>query len=406
MKYIRYIKFLFTSRMNAPHFFFAYVLGWIVFFVLCFFIAIFFTPYIDTPIVYILPGLLWAYTATISFRRLCDIGIKRIIAAIVAVVVSFPFYWYLDEIWYFLIPLALLIILTATKGKKNRNKYGNPDSDGFMASILKIKLSEQVMDTAFRYTMFIACLVIVVCGTLIYTNRDQLNLPWTKTPPPIAVEPVKDDPYMDIINEGDESWANGSTTDAIKLYKAAEILDSSRPEAYTSEAIFATGTEEMRLLNLAISKTPPYAIAYELRADAYNSQDKYNLAVADATKAIELGGYTYHVYVYRAVAYRYLGQFAESLDDIQQALSINPDDPFSLIQESFALYGLGQCQEADDVMNNAVDVSMGDKNIVEARDNLLKLDASGCTDIPINSGQEPPASTSTPTINPVSGVGA
>ena len=157
-------------------------------------------------------------------------------------------------------------------------------------------------------------------------------------------------------------------------------------------------------MNLAISKTPPYAIAYELRADAYNSQDKYNLAVADATKAIELGGYTYHVYVYRAVAYRYLGQFAESLDDIQQALSINPDDPFSLIQESFALYGLGQCQEADDVMNTAVDVSMGDKDIVEARDNLLKLDASGCIDI--NSEQEPPASTSTPTINSVSGVGA
>jgi tetratricopeptide (TPR) repeat protein len=407
VKYIKYLKSLFTGRLNALNFFFAYILGWIVFFVLCFFIAIFFTPYIDTPIVYILPGLLWAYTATISFRRLCDIGIKRIIAAIVAVAVTFPFYWYYDEIWYFLIPLALLIILTATKGRKNRNKYGNPDSDGFMASILKIKLSEQVMDTAFRYTMFIACLVIVVCGTLIYTNRDQLNFPWMKTPPPQVAEQVKDDPYMNLINKGGESWDNGSTTDAMKLWREAEILDPSRPEAYTAESIPATGTEEMRLLNLAISKSSLYTPAYELRADAYNSQGKYKLALADATKAIELGGYTYHVYIYRAIDYINLNNDTLALSDSQEAIRMNPDDGQGYILAGQALYDLGMCQDAADAFNTAVDVSRGGLLEIKMRNFFLNtLNPANCVDSSNNSGQESPASTSTPTINPVSGVGA
>lgn len=350
-----------------------------------------------------LPCLLWIYISVISFRRLCDIGIKRIIAAIVAVAVTFPFYWYCDEIWYFLIPLAILIVLTAIKGRKNSNKYGNPDTDGFMTSVFKIRSSEHAMDTVFRYTMFIACLVIVVCGTLIYTNRDQLNFPWTKAPPPQVAEQVNDDPYMNLINEGDESWANGSTTDAIKLYKAAEIFDPSRPEAYTSESMFATGTEEMRLLNLAISKTPPYAPAYELRAWAYENRGKYNLALTDATKAIELGGYTYHVYVYRAIAYRYLGQFAKSLADIQQALSMNPDDPFSLVQEGFDLYGLGRCQEAADTFHAAINASPGDEDVISARDNFLTLDASHCIEN-ASSTEKTPATA--PTGNPMTGVGA
>ena len=405
MKYIRYLKFLFTSRINAPHFFFAYILIWVVFLALCFFAAIFITLPIDTgtPIFYIIPVLLWTYTATISFRRLCDIGIRRIIAGIIALVGNFPFYW--DETWYLLIPLALLIVLTATKGKKSRNKYGNPDTDGFMASVFKIRSSEHTMDTFFRYTMFIACLVIVVCGTLIYTNKDQLNFPWTETAPPQAVEPVKDDPYTDLLNKGGNYLTDDNPIEAKKVYDDAIVLDPDRPEAYSMESLIATGTEPLRLVNLSLSKKPT-GFAYELRANEDNNLDEYEKTIADATEAIEMNDYTYHAYQYRAIAYLSNGQYTLSLDDSQQAISLNQDDPFLWREEGFALYKLGRCQEAIDAMDTAVNVSYGDPDTVKARDDFLNLDTSNCLDESKDSGQEPPASTSTPIDNSTSSVGA
>lgn len=238
-----------------------------------------------------------------------------------------------------------------------------------------------------RWIRFISKHIFVIIGValiiealLIYINRDQFDFAWWKSPPPEQAVTVPDDPYIDLVNAGNGYLGDNDNVGATKSFDAAIALNPERPEAYTSKSIIATSTEEMRLLNLALSKAP-YGYAYEFRADAYNRQDKYDLALADATKAIESGVYTYRVYKYRAADYLNFSKYAEALSDSQQAELMEPDDGQSLTLEGMALYGLGKCKDAEDAFYEAVDVSRGDVFEVNARNRFTAdMDASTCKD--------------------------
>ena len=214
-----------------------------------------------------------------------------------------------------------------------------------------------------------------------YLNRAELDfhIVGRTLPPPPAIQ-VPADSYIDLVKQGDSYLIDNDEAKAIESWDAAIALDPERPEAYTSQSKVATGTEEMQLLNLALSKGP-YGLAYELRGYANNDKEKYELAIADLTKALETGVHTYSVYESRAFSYLNLGEFALSLDDINESIRLNQEDSHAWILKGFALYGLGICYEAADAFYTAVDITKGGQFEDEMRDEFLNnFNPNHCVD--------------------------
>ncbi|MCL5781810.1 MAG: DUF805 domain-containing protein [Patescibacteria group bacterium] len=399
------LKPLFTSRLNARHFYFAYLLGWGVFLVLGFFNALIYMNSPTALVIYTLPALFWIYTSVVSFRRLCDTGLNWIVGAIIALAVNFPLYW--DDLWYLLIPLALLIVLTVINGSKGRNRYGDPDSGGFMASVFRIQLSERAADATVKYATLSMCLVIACLGVLIYATRDQFdfNLSCMFGCNIVADSPTSTgdatstdnatplDPYLRLLGEGTNSLNDGDTDGAEKLYNEAITMNPERPEAYAVKSLLATGTDAMNLLHKSIAKGET-AYAYALMASNDVDAEKYKEAVADATKSIELDSTAYEPYKYRAYAYISLNQYQNALDDIQQAITYEPAPDIQLLMlEGLAYNGLGMCNEAYADFHAAVEWSKGnDQEINNTFNIFMHSDASHCID-EASSTEETPTST-------------
>jgi tetratricopeptide (TPR) repeat protein len=265
--------------------------------------------------------------------------------------------------------------------------------------------------------MLFAALFIASCVSLYYLiqywKHPITESTVTETPAPVAVE---DDPYVDLVDQGNGYLGDGNLSDATKSLDAAIALNPDRPEAYTSMSVIANSAgnskEEMRLLNLAISKGS-YGYAYEFRAHAYNEQKKYKLALADATKAIESGNFTFRVYDYRAVDYLNpdgditQDDYVHALDDSQEAIKLEPDDSQAFVIEGVALYGLGVCQDAIDAYNEALDISNGGEFEADMRNAFWdNFDARNCVDDPRDSGQDQSVpATTTPGSDLESGEG-
>ena len=253
------------------------------------------------------------------------------------------------------------------------------------------------MTRKYKYTVIAIGVILIIEALLIYISRDQINFNWWRenaeqqSPP----EVVKDDPYIDLINQGNGYLADSDYEDAAKSFDAAIALDPNRPEAYTSESIVATGTEELDLLNLALSKGS-YGYAFEFRANYYTHLGKYDLALADANKAIETGVFTYRVYEYRASDYLTFRKYAEALSDSQEAIRLNPDDSQALVLKGLALYGLGICQDATYAFNDAVELSKGGEFEVDMRNEFVAdFNQKVCVDESSNSDRPQTVPTTT-----------
>ena len=61
------------------------------------------------------------------------------------------------------------------------------------------------------------------------------------------------------------------------------------------------------------------------RAALATEQQKYDQAIADYSKIIEIGPPIPEAYAYRGLMYKYLGKFAQALDDYAKAIEINPN---------------------------------------------------------------------------------
>jgi len=254
--------------------------------------------------------------------------------------------------------------------------------------------------------MSFAALFILFCASLylldMYNNRNS-------SISTVAVTPAtqeQDDPYIDLVNQGNGFAGDYNDMEAAKSFDAAIAMNPDRPEAYTSKSIIATGTEVMRLLNLALSKAS-YGYAYELRANAYNNQGKYKLAMIDATKAIESGDFTYHVYDYQAIDYLNPAgsitqeDYEQALNDSKEAIQLEPDDSQAFVIAGLALYGLGACQDAIDAYNTAVDMSHGGKLEVDMLNSFWdNYDAKNCVDDSQDSDQNQSSTTLKSTIDP------
>src|SRR5260370_14565544 len=126
---------------------------------------------------------------------------------------------------------------------------------------------------------------------------------------------------------GDGEQAVGYFEHALKLSDAVapNSVDASvlggRGEAYRQQGRFEEAVAD---LTRAIELDPHYAWAFGSRGEAHRQQGSFKAAVADFTRAIELDPKYCWAMAHRGEAYRQQGRFVEAVADVRQA---NEPDP-------------------------------------------------------------------------------
>nr|NCR82312.1 serine protease [Microcystis aeruginosa K13-10] len=94
--------------------------------------------------------------------------------------------------------------------------------------------------------------------------------------------------------------------------------------------------------NKAIELNPNYAMAYYNRGVLYDDQKKYELALADWNKAIELNRNFTEAYNNRGVLYQNQKKYDLALSDYSKAIDINPNDAKAYYNRGLLCWGLLQ----------------------------------------------------------------
>jgi putative GTP pyrophosphokinase len=82
------------------------------------------------------------------------------------------------------------------------------------------------------------------------------------------------------------------------------------------------------------------ALIYKHRGMAYFAQSRYNDAISDFTKALELDNQSHRAAYYRGVVHSVLKQYPEAIDDFTLSLDLNPFQHFCLFRRGQAYYHL------------------------------------------------------------------
>ena len=122
-------------------------------------------------------------------------------------------------------------------------------------------------------------------------------------------------------------------TEAIKLYE--EGINPNYLESYYNVAS-----------DTMFSVKKDYTKTYFRRGCAYHDLGKYELAIQDNNKAIELNPNYFEAYSNRGLAYSYLGQKERAIQDYNKAIQINPNYFEAYNNRGFAYSELGQYEQA------------------------------------------------------------
>jgi len=88
------------------------------------------------------------------------------------------------------------------------------------------------------------------------------------------------------------------------------------------------------------------SLIYKHRGMAEFAQSKYEEAIADFTRALDLEKKSYRIAYYRGVVYSVLKRYAEAIDDFSLSLEINPFQAFCLFRRGQAYYHIGDYPQA------------------------------------------------------------
>lgn len=112
--------------------------------------------------------------------------------------------------------------------------------------------------------------------------------------------------------------------------------------------------------SFAAGQTPSTAKDYDSRGTDYGKQGKYDLAISDFTKAIQLDPQYVAAYNNRGVVYKKQGKYDLSIADFATAIQINPQ-----FAGAYSNRGLAYC-------------SLGKKNLAKAdKRKAVELGATG-----------------------------
>jgi tetratricopeptide (TPR) repeat protein len=201
--------------------------------------------------------------------------------------------------------------------------------------------------------------------------------------------------YNEAIDCFDNSIQRNNKLGSAYYYKILSLLNSSRQD------------EALRELEKAISLNLKYIDRfYELKGDVLVFQNKYNEAIGEYKKAIEIepsnSAYYYAVgynlnnlskfedalkylnkaieldptvanyYICKSHSFYSLGKYKACVDECEKALEIEPEFIPALRNKGWALYKLDKIEEAEKICQNALRLDGNNINLLYLKLNLLK----------------------------------
>jgi tetratricopeptide (TPR) repeat protein len=122
---------------------------------------------------------------------------------------------------------------------------------------------------------------------------------------------------------------------------AAQTLEQNRADCMSSDV--AVKIRGCSAVILSTQETRPnLAVAYNNRAAAYDAKGAHDLAIADATRALEINPDYASAFNERAWAYHGKAEDAKALPDAERAVALSPADPYSLETRAEIYEALGE----------------------------------------------------------------
>jgi len=118
--------------------------------------------------------------------------------------------------------------------------------------------------------------------------------------------------------------------------------------------------------NKAIELNPDLAVAYYNRGNTYAELGEYDRAIKDYDKAIELNKDYTVAYNNRGFAYVGLGKYNRAIEDFNKAIKLNPDDAKAYYNRGLAYAELGEHERAREDMLRAGNLFTNKRRIEDA----------------------------------------
>jgi len=130
--------------------------------------------------------------------------------------------------------------------------------------------------------------------------------------------------------------------------------------------------------NRAIELAPDFGHTFTLRGVVYEKQGRHDLALADHNRAIELSPDNAIAYYNRGVAQEQLGQASQAFQDYSRAIDLDPTDADFFYNRGNLNSGNGRFREAIDDFSRAIainpDYALAYNNRGNARSRLMDFD--------------------------------
>jgi len=113
------------------------------------------------------------------------------------------------------------------------------------------------------------------------------------------------------------------------------------------------------------------SLIYKHRGMAFFAQSKYQEAIEDFNRALELNSKSYRVAYYRGVVHSVLKMYPEAIDDFTMSIGINPYQAFCLFRRGQAYFHLGDYPRALSDCDEALEMEPDIESVKKLRTLLL-----------------------------------
>lgn len=168
----------------------------------------------------------------------------------------------------------------------------------------------------------------------------------------------------------DSSTADGMYTRAIELNPNDAQAYCNRANTYNSQGRYTLAISDC---TKAIELNPKHAQAYCSRGIAHHNMGNHTQAVADYTKAIELNPQFVEAYYNRGAAYSKAGQLPQAIPDYTKAVELNPKFAEAYYNRGVAHGTLGNREDARRDLLRAIELNSALKALVEKASKSLGL---------------------------------
>ena len=168
----------------------------------------------------------------------------------------------------------------------------------------------------------------------------------------------------------------GSSDEALEEYERAIALNPQDPDLYFNRGILYLDMGENDLavsdFDRAIQLSPEEPDFYMHRGVAYENQDQFDNAIRDYSHVIRIEPEDSDAWVNRGVVYFRTGDYQRALADFSEAARFDPEDGVLYAYEALAATLAGMDDEADELMDQAVELGVDDTLLSMITEELKK----------------------------------